>query len=120
LSLWALSWLVRLGLISRLEKAAPLLLKTSFLFDWLGSANSAFHMELSGKDKNGDDKTVTFELTARSGDGPYIPCIPSILMAKKLAAGEVTVTGAQPCVGLITLDEYLEALSGFDIIWHEF
>jgi hypothetical protein len=51
ITLWALSWLVRIGLIRRLEKAAPLLLKTSYLFDWLGSANSAFHMELSGTDK---------------------------------------------------------------------
>ncbi|MBI2234463.1 MAG: saccharopine dehydrogenase NADP-binding domain-containing protein [Micavibrio aeruginosavorus] len=117
LSLWGLSWLVRLGLIRRLEKAAPLLLKASFLFDWLGSANSAFHMNLSGKGKDGSDKSIAFALTARSGDGPYIPCMPAVLMAKKLAGGQTTTTGAQPCVGLITLDEYLGALSGLDISW---
>lgn len=119
LSLWGLSWLVRIGLIRRLEKAAPLLLKTSFLFDRLGSANSAFYMALSGKGKDGGDKTINFELTARSGDGPYIPCIPAILMARKLVSGEVTATGAQPCIGLITLDEYLEALSGLNITWEQ-
>ena len=119
MALWALSWLVRLGLIRNLAKAAPLLLKTSYLFDWLGTANSAFHMELSGKGKQEKDKTITFELTARSGDGPYIPSMPAILMAKKLAADEVTNTGAQPCVGLITKGEYLDSLEGMDISWNE-
>tara|TARA_A200000113_G_scaffold218393_1_gene225870 strand:- start:97 stop:1188 length:1092 start_codon:yes stop_codon:yes gene_type:complete len=116
-TLWALSWLVRIGFIKNLAKAAPLMLKTSYLFDWLGSANSAFHMELSGKGKNGADKTITFELTARSGDGPYIPCMPAILLAKKLANDELPERGAYPCMGFITKDEYLSALSEMDISW---
>lgn len=116
-TLWGLSWLVRIGLIKHLEKAAPLLLKMSFMFDWLGSANSAFHMELSGKGKDGRDKTISFELTARSGDGPYIPCMPAILLAKKLAAGEISERGAFPCMGFITKDEYLGALGEMDIEW---
>jgi hypothetical protein len=119
ITLWAISWLVRVGLIKGLEKAAPLLLKTSYMFDWLGSANSAFHMELSGKGENGSDKTIKFELTARSGDGPYIPCMPAILIAKKLAAGKVQDSGAFPCVGFITKDEYLGALSEIDISWNK-
>ena len=117
ITLWAISWLVRIGLIKRLEKAAPLLLKTSYMFDWLGSTNSAFHMELSGKGLDGNDKMVKFELTARSGDGPYIPCMPAILMAKKLADGDVQDSGAFPCVGFITKDEYLSSLSEMDISW---
>ncbi len=117
LSLWALSWLVRIGLIRKLERAAPFLLKTSYLFDWLGTDNSGFHMELSGTGKDGEDKTIKFELTARSGDGPYIPCMPTILMARKLAGGDVKDTGAAPCMGFITLDEYLGALGDMDISW---
>lgn len=119
LGLWALSGLVRIGLIRDLSAFAPFLLKTSFLFDWAGSDVSGFHMELSGKDERGADKTITFELTARSGHGPYIPCMPAILMAKKLARGEITATGATPCIGLITRDEYLDALKDLDIDWHE-
>lgn len=119
ITLWAMSWLVRIGFIKHMEKLAPLMLKTSYMFDWLGSANSAFHMELSGTDKNGTDKTITFDLTARSGDGPYIPCMPAILMAKKLISGDVKETGAYPCMGFITKDEYLNALSNMDIRWEE-
>lgn len=115
ITLWALSWLVRIGLIRKLEKTAPFLLQTSYLFDWLGSANSAFHMELFGKDKTGHDKTIKFELTARSGDGPYIPCMPAILLAQKLASGVLSERGASPCMGFINLEEYLEGLSGLNI-----
>lgn len=118
-TLWALSWLVRVGLLKSLEPSAPLLLKLSFLFDWLGSANSGFHMDLMGQDESGGDKTIRFELTARSGDGPYIPCMPAILLAKKLAANEISNRGATPCVGMITKDEYLDALSELDISWTE-
>ncbi len=110
---------MRARLIGRLEKAAPLLLKTSYMFDWLGSANSAFHIVLSGKGKEGEDKTITFDLTARSGDGPYIPSIPSILMAKKLTNNDVRERGAYPCMGFITKDEYLGALGSMDISWTE-
>ncbi|MGH1404863.1 MAG: saccharopine dehydrogenase family protein [Alphaproteobacteria bacterium] len=119
MGLWALSGLVRIGLIRNLSAFAPFLLKTSFLFDWAGSDVSGFHMDLSGKDDSGADKTITFELTARSGHGPYIPCMPAILLAKKLAGGEITITGATPCIGLITRDEYLSALKDLDIEWTE-
>ncbi|MBN3563770.1 saccharopine dehydrogenase NADP-binding domain-containing protein [Aliamphritea spongicola] len=117
ITLWLLSWGVRFGLIRDLSGSAPLLLRMSFLFDWLGTANSAFHMQLSGTDHNGDAKKICFELTARSGDGPFIPCMPAILLTRKLLNGELTQRGAQACTGLITLDEYLNALGELDISW---
>ena len=54
-------------------------------------------------------------IIARSGHGPYIPCMPAILLAKRLARGEITQRGATPCVDLIDLDSYLTALEGLDI-----
>ena len=118
ITLWALSWLVRIGLVKSLQPAAALMLRASFLFDALGSTNSAFHMVLSGKDKQGTDKTITFELIARDGDGPYIPCMPAILLTKKLANNDIAQTGAYPCMGFISKDEYLDALSHLAISWH--
>lgn len=118
-TLWLLSWLVRIGLIKRLDKFTPPMLKLSHMFDWLGSANSAFHMTMSGKGADGKLRETTFEIAARSGDGPYIPCMPSILLAQKLANRGVPQTGALPCIGLITLDEYLNALRDMDIEWEE-
>lgn len=119
LTLWGLSWLVRLGILRHLEKYAALMLRVSFLFDWLGSANSAFHMSLSGKDASSHRaRTIHFELIARSGDGPHIPCIPALLLTKKLIMQQLSTRGAMPCVGLITAEEYLDALRQMDIQWH--
>lgn len=118
-TLWALSWMVRMGLVRSLEPLAALLLRLSFLFDWLGSANSGFHMDLTGKDEDGDNKTVRFELTARSGDGPFIPCMPAILIAKKLVNNQIEYKGSTACVGIITKEEYLDALGKLDISWTE-
>ena len=119
-ALWGLSWMVRIGVVKRLEKAAPALLRLSFLFDFLGSDKSAFHMTLAGKGKNGEEKAISFELLAQSGDGPYIPCMPAILMAKKIASDSFLERGAHPCIGFITRDEYLSALSELDISWESY
>ena len=114
ITLWGLSWLVRIGLVKNLQPAAPTLLKLSYLFDWLGSANSGFHMSLEGLDKKGHKKSVTFELIARHGDGAYIPCMPSILIALKLARGEMEYRGAKPCIGIISKKDYLDALGDLE------
>lgn len=122
ITLWVLSWLVRIGLVRNLEPIAPLLLKLSFLFDWLGSANSGLHMDLTGKGeecKGRERKTIRFELTARNGDDPFILCMPAILLAKKLASDKVKDTGAISYVGIITRQEYLDALEVLDISWTE-
>jgi hypothetical protein len=119
LTLWGLSWLVRVGILQHLEKYAPLMLRLSFLFDWLGSANSAFHMSLSGQDASTPrTRTINFELIARSGDGPYIPCMPALLLTKKLITQQLAARGAMPCVGLLTAEEYLNALRPMNIKWH--
>lgn len=119
MTLWGLSWLVRIGLIKNFSSAAPLLLKLSFLFDWLGSENSGFHMNLVGVDENRQKKTIQFELIAKNGDGPFIPCTPAILLTKKLASSKSSASGAFPCIGFISKEEYLHALEGLDITWSE-
>ncbi len=93
------------------------MLKISFLFDGIGNDNSGFYMSMFGLDKNGKNKQIDFEIVEKHGYGLYIPSMPSIIMARKFANGEITETGAKPCLDIITLDEYLEALSELDIEW---
>jgi hypothetical protein len=114
-----LSWLVRLGLIRSLDAHARWLLALAFRFDHFGSSRSGFHMFLAGEGPDGRLRRVRFFIIARSGHGPYIPCLPSILLVRKLARDEVHVRGALPCLDLIGPDEYLGALEGFDIAVHE-
>jgi NAD(P)-dependent dehydrogenase (short-subunit alcohol dehydrogenase family) len=112
----ALSLLVRVGLVRSLERHAEFLLKLAFLFDWLGSGRSGFHMILKGLGHDGLALESRFYLIAQSGHGPYIPCIPAILIAKQLARGNLKLRGATPCLDLIDLEAYLEALKGLDIV----
>ena len=115
--LFALSWLVRLGLLRSLQPLAPHLLSISRWLDPFGSEESGFYMELNGLDLRGNSKVIRFDLLAKRGDGMYIPCVPSILMALKLARGEIRNTGAAPCMGFISLDEYLKLLAEFAVEW---
>ena len=115
---WLLGWLVRLRLLPRLDRFARPLLALARLFDRFGSSRSGFHMFLRGAGEGGARKTVRFFLVARSGHGPYIPCMPAILLARKLARGEIDRRGATPCLDLIDLPAYLAALEGLDITVH--
>lgn len=115
LGLWALSWLVRLRIMRSLTPLADTLLKSSRLFDAVGSDRSAFHMGMWGTGSDGFAKTVTFYLIAKSGHGPFIPSIPSILCAKMLARSELIQTGAFPCMGIISLEQYLGEMHDLDI-----
>ena len=50
--------------------------------------------------------TSTWSLTAPNGNGPEIPCMATLLLAERLAAGTLTARGAMPCMGLLTLDAF--------------
>jgi len=112
---WLLSWGVRLRLLPSLDRWASILLRASFLFDPVGSGRSGFHMYLYGTGKDGAPLTRRHWIIARQGDGPNIPCMPAILIARRLARGERIAPGARPCLDIISLDEYLDALDGLDV-----
>jgi len=115
LGLWAISWLVRLGLPIHLANFAEPLLKISNWFDRLGSADGGMHMILSGTNHQGKSHCIKWFIIARGGHGPHIPTIPAIILAKKLADGAFTFHGAMPCIGLVTLKEYSEELKYYQI-----
>ncbi len=115
LILTGMSYLVSWKLFPSLRRLAPYLLKISRLFDFLGGNDSGFYMELSGKGITTEKTTIVFELCAREGDGLYIPSIPSIIMALKLARGQISDMGAFACMGFVHLDEILELLGRFNI-----
>jgi NAD(P)-dependent dehydrogenase (short-subunit alcohol dehydrogenase family) len=112
---WLLSWLVRLRLLPGLDRWSNALLKASFLFDRWGSGRSGFHMTIKGTGRDGALLTRRHWIIARQGHGPNIPCMPAILIARKLAGGEPIAPGARACLDLIDLDEFLAALAGLDV-----
>ena len=113
--LWLMSWPVRWGWVKSLKPLGPALLKAAYMFDRLGSSNSAFHMHMKGVGMDCKPHQKTIYIIARDGHGPYIPCIPSIVLCKKLARTDVLKAGAYSGLGQVSLPEYLDALKGLDI-----
>jgi hypothetical protein len=86
-------------------------------FERFGSGRSAMFVTLRGRDAAGRPKRVTWELVAEAHDGANIPCMAAVALRGKLARGEIAQRGAMPCVGLLTLDEYLGALHPLKVRW---
>lgn len=119
MGIWAMSWLVRAGLPIDLAAYAAPLLNASHWFDFIGSADGGMHVMLTGKDSAGRKLTKTWFIVALDGDGPFIPTIPAVVLARKLALGE-PMKGALPCVGLVSLAEYVNELKAMNIKTYEF
>lgn len=115
LGTWCLSWLTRAGLIDNWSAYAAILKRMSEWFEPLGSTRGGMHVELQGLDHAGNPLRRCWYLLADSGDGPQIPCTAAVLMAKKLARNELDATGAGPCMGFFTLQEFMQEMEGFDV-----
>lgn len=113
--LWGLSWLVRFGLPLRPERYAGMLLRAAQVFDRFGSTDGGMHVNISGTGVDGRALTRRWFLIARNGDGPHIPAVPAAVLARKLALGQMPGSGAAPCIGLISLSEYLAELKPYAI-----
>lgn len=115
MGIWLMSWCVRLGIPLNLPKKSAFLLKASNWFDRFGSPDGGMHLILKGTDEKGESKEISWFIIAKDGDGPQIPTIPSIVLAKKMVSGELNDAGALPCVGLVTLGEYISELEDFNV-----
>ncbi|KTD79387.1 saccharopine dehydrogenase family protein [Legionella waltersii] len=118
--LFLLSWLVRLKLLPALDNFANPMLKISHLLDRFGSNNTGFYMTLKGQDKQKKALNIRFDIHAQDGDGLYIPCTPAIILTELLINQQLEFRGAMPCVGLISLDNYLNRLKelNLNITWN--
>ena len=115
LSLWALSWPVRWRLLPRLTAFKSLFHPLANATAFLGSDRGGMYVELTGRGPDGAPLRLTWELTARSGDGPYTPTIAAALLVKKLKSGTLTATGAGPCLDFFTLEEFLAEIEDLDV-----
>lgn len=118
LGMWMMSYLVRIGLPLNLSKHAKFLLSLSHIFDSFGTTSGGMHMLMKGKNKAGQPLVIKWFIIAKNNDGPQIPCVPAIILSKKIIQGKLYASGVMPCVGLITLDEYMKELEGFSIKQH--
>ncbi|WP_258371553.1 saccharopine dehydrogenase family protein [Aquipseudomonas alcaligenes] len=112
---WALSWLVRGGLLRSAVPLTRFLHRRAVSVEPFGDGRSGMFVCLQGLDQQGQPLHLCWELLAEHNDGPNIPCMAAVALARKLAAGTLQARGAMPCLGLLTLDEYLAELQGLAI-----
>jgi len=113
---WALALLAavqRLGVSLPITHLAPLMESAAGFFDVAGSGNGGMSVTLHGTNlrnsaqrEHEHEHTIRWSLVAPNNHGPEIPCMPAILLARKLARGQVSQVGAMPCMGLLTLAEF--------------
>jgi hypothetical protein len=121
-ALWGLAALRRLGVPVPVERWAPQLNRIASWFDVFGGAYGGMRVSVVGVDAGGVRRRRTWQLTAPARNGPEIPTMPAILLARKIARGEPIATGAAPCVGYLTLAEFTPLFESWQIVtrvWEE-
>lgn len=113
--LWLMAGMRRAGMVKDWSRYATALKKLSDLFIRFGSDAGAMHVEVGGVGQDGVRKRRRWMLIAENGDGPYVPTLASAVLASKLARNQIEQRGAFPCVGLLNLKDFSNAMSGLAI-----
>jgi hypothetical protein len=106
LALWLVAGLRRAGLPLPIERWAGPLKRVAKLLDVFGSETGGMLVRVAGTRTDGREGRAEWHITADANHGPEIPCMAAILMARKLARGEIAARGAYPCMGFLSLADF--------------
>jgi hypothetical protein len=106
LALWLVAALRRAGVPLPIERWAGPLNRLASLLDVFGSEQGGMLVSLAGTRTDGSRTRAEWHLTADANQGAEVPCMAAILLARKLARGVISVRGAHPCMGFLTLSEF--------------
>ena len=73
------------------------------VFDGVAGSQGGMRVGVVGRRDGVGRVQRIWQLTAPAEHGPEIPCMPAILLARRLARGDVFEVGAFPCMGFLTL-----------------
>jgi len=108
-----LAWARQRRWFANASRLAPWLHRASGWFDRLGTALGGMVVRLSGTSPQGQPRVVEWHVSADHNHGPEIPCMPALLLARKLARGMAVPAGAHACMGLLTLPEFAPEFARF-------
>jgi saccharopine dehydrogenase-like NADP-dependent oxidoreductase len=117
IALWSMGWLTRAGIVRQWDAFVPAFQRMSERLIRLGTDVGGMHIAMTGTSVEGRPKSITWNLVARQNHGPEIPCSPALILARKLVADEISLRGARPCLGMISLADFAAEVSGLDIHW---
>ncbi|KAE9639076.1 saccharopine dehydrogenase [Pseudomonas sp. PB103] len=114
LASYLLAQALRLGLVRDHALWAVRLHRLGTRFERFGDGKSAMYIDVHGVGLEAQPLTMTVQLTALNDKGPEIPSCAAVALAAKMALGYEPQAGARPCVGEITVDEYMAAINDPD------
>lgn len=115
LGLWLLSWPVRWRWLRSLAPATDGIVWLADRFRSFGTDRGGMAVNVAGRLSDGRAVTRRWRLIADAGDGPWVPTLAAVALARGLARGTITERGARPCVGLLSLDDILAVAEGLAI-----
>ena len=115
LVVYTLAAAVRARLLRTAVPWARPLNRLSRILEPIVSHRGGMFVTLEGIARDGRLTSLTWTLLAEHNHGPEIPCGATTALVRKLARGDTLPVGAMPCVGLLTVDEYLEPLRDLDV-----
>ena len=121
LTMVGMAYLSKIGLVKNWVPLSKAIVGTSNVFLPFGSDKGAMEVLIKGNDGNATE--VKWTLYAPKGNGPYIPTLSTIILARKLLNNEGYESrnnaGAMPCVGLLELSEFKSDFESLDIHFEE-
>ena len=115
LGLGLLSGAVRSGLLKSAEPLAPGLMRVAGLLEPFGAGHSGMYMRMKGMDRRGRTIEKVWQLIARDNEGSDVPCMGAVALVRRIARCGIPGACAMPCVGLLSLDDYLAELTGLNV-----
>lgn len=101
-----LATLRRYGLIKQPARWAAFLNRAAKTLDFLGTSLGGMMVCVKGINADGKPIDRIWNIAADNDHGPEIPCMATILLARRLARQEISRTGAHACMGWLKLVEF--------------
>jgi saccharopine dehydrogenase-like NADP-dependent oxidoreductase len=118
IALWMLAAVRRIGLPVPIAGWARALNRLGDWLDRFGSGTGGMKVRVVGTDLRGGRNNREWELVAKDNHGPEIPCMAAVLLAMKLRSGGGLSSGANVCMGLISLSEFENEFARWGITTH--
>ncbi|MGY8810761.1 MAG: saccharopine dehydrogenase family protein [Pseudomonadales bacterium] len=116
--MYLMAWLARLGLVRDWSRWTTPIVRASEYFVRWGTDTGGMQINLRGLDHQQQPLHIKWVLGATDGIGPYIPTLSALILARKLITGELTTTGAMPCMNLYTMEDFAHEARDLAIYHH--
>ena len=115
LVVWTLARLVKARVLPSATPFAAPLNRLSRWIEPLVSDKGGMFVRLNGLGHDGKPLRITWNLLAQDNHGPHVPCGAAVALTQKLCSNVRLPSGAMPCMGLLSVEEYLAALPGLNL-----